>query len=69
MPFENENIESIITKSRLQSVEYIKELYDRVKSFTSKEIRTLFSGYDPRFTIEENNISMVMKKFKNCLVK
>ncbi|MNW49358.1 Decarbamoylnovobiocin carbamoyltransferase [compost metagenome] len=62
--FENENIEVITTKSRLESVEYIKQLYDKVKSFTSKEIGTLFSGYDPRFTIEENNISMVMKKIQ-----
>ncbi|MFC5407345.1 carbamoyltransferase C-terminal domain-containing protein [Cohnella soli] len=48
--------------SRVYAGEYIDALLSFVNRLTESDTGTLFNGFDPRFTEEENRISMVVKQ-------
>lgn len=60
--FEHIDLKNFIDKSRIELEDYICSLYDWVSRLRNEDAGTLFNGFDTRFTIEENRISMIMKK-------
>lgn len=52
-----------------QAYEYVMRLVDIVDRLTAEDEGKLFNGFDPRFTIQENKISMVMKEIQKMSLR
>ena len=52
-----------------QAHEYVRELIEKVNSFCEKDEGILFNYFDPRFSIEENKISMVIKEVQKMSLR
>lgn len=55
--------------SLIKLFDYIKNLKKKVDELTEEDRGILFNGFDPRFSIEDNKISMVMKVIHNMSLK
>ena len=51
------------------SFEYVKMLSDKINQLTPKDAGILFSGFDDRFSLEDNRISMAMKQIQKISLK
>ncbi len=47
---------------------YLKNLYEKVMAIRPEDEGTIFKGYSPEYTLEENKISMLMKEINSMSV-
>lgn len=56
-------------KSTYSAIHYVKELIDKVKGLSDNDVGYAFTGYDSRFSKEENLISMVAKVIQEMSIQ
>ena len=61
---ETEDLILMDSYCHIQSKEYVDYLYGIVSNLTENDIGEKFNGFDPKFTDEENKISIVMKQIQ-----
>lgn len=66
---EQEMVKIYENKDLKNAYGYIESLFKKVENLKEPDQETMFRGYDDRFTLEENKISMIVKKVQEMSLR